>query len=226
MRGIAWKSAAMTLLFLWLCAFAWSQKEPGTGHPDTTGWKALFAPDLSDAIFKPGGWAFEDGVLVAKSGETLWTKESYGNFILDLEFKVAKAANSGVFLRTGDIKNILSALELQIHETSDGAQYGMVGALYNAKPPSKDVTRPAGEWNRYTITCQDSRLALVFNGEQVLNIDLNDWTEPNKNPDGTRNKFSVALKDYARKGPIGLQGLHGREAAPVWFRSLRIKVLE
>lgn len=226
MREIAWKSITMTLLVLWLGAFAWSQKEPGTSHPDTTGWQGLFAPDLSDAIFNPGGWVFEDGVLVAKSGETIWTKESYGNFILDFEFKVAKAANSGVFLRTGDIKNILSALEIQIHESTDGAQYGMVGALYNAKPPSKDVTRPAGEWNRYTITCQDSRLAMVFNGEQVLNLDLNDWKEPNKNPDGTRNKFSVALRDYARKGPIGLQGLHGREAAPVWFRSLKIKVLQ
>jgi hypothetical protein len=215
MREFAWKSVIMALLVLWLVAFAWSQKEPGTSHPDTTGWQGLFAPDLSDAIFNPGGWVFEDGVLVAKSGETIWTKESYGNFILDFEFKVAKAANSGVFLRTGDIKNILSALEIQIHESTDGA-----------KPPSKDVTRPAGEWNRYTITCQDSRLAMVFNGEQVLNLDLNDWKEPNKNPDGTRNKFSVALRDYARKGPIGLQGLHGREAAPVWFRSLKIKVLQ
>jgi hypothetical protein len=60
----------------------------------------------------------------------------------------------------------------------------------------------------------------------VLDLDLNDWKEPNKNPDGTRNKFSVALRDYARSGPIGLQGLHGTEAAPVWFLNLKIKVLD
>jgi hypothetical protein len=59
-----------------------------------------------------------------------------------------------------------------------------------------------------------------------MDIDLNDWKEANQNPDGTRNKFSVALKDYARVGSIGLQGLHGKEAAPVWFRSLKIKVLK
>lgn len=209
-----------------MCALVWSQKvEVEIGHPDTSGWKNLFDADLSNATFDPGGWAVEDGLLVAKKGGTIWTKESHGNFILDFEFKLAKSANSGVFLRTGDIKNILSALEIQIHENTDGAQYGMAGALYNAKPPSKDMTRPVDQWNRYTITCRDSRLALVFNGEQVMDIDLNDWKEARMNPDGTRNKFSVALKDYARSGPIGLQGLHGAEAAPVWFRNLKIKVL-
>ncbi len=219
------RASLLVLVGLISTALVWGQKDTAKGHPDTSGWQNLFAPDLSNASFKPGGWVMEDGVLVAKSGETIWTRESYGDFALDLEFKVAKAANSGVFLRTGDVKNILSALEIQIHETTDGAQYGMVGALYNAKPPSKDMAKPAGEWNRYTITCQRSRLTLVFNGEQVLNVNLDDWTEANKNPDGTRNKFPVALKDYARRGPIGLQGLHGREAAPVWFRNLKIRTM-
>jgi hypothetical protein len=212
-------------LGLFSCGFVWSQKTPSEGHPDTSGWKNLFAPDLADALFKPGEWVVEDGVLVAKGGGTIWTKEAYGNFVLDLEFKVAREANSGVFLRTGDIKNILSALEIQIHETTDGTKYGMAGALYDAKPPGKNMMKPAGEWNRYTITCRDSGLTLIFNGAQVLNIDLNDWAEARKNPDGTQNKFATALKEYARVGPIGLQGLHGQEAAPVWFRNLKIKVL-
>jgi len=55
---------------------------------------------------------------------------------------------------------------------------------------------------------------------------LNDWNQPRKNPDGTPNKFSKALKDYARKGPIGLQGLHGAASAPVWYRNLKIKPLD
>jgi hypothetical protein len=226
MRICARRTTLLVLLGLALSALVRGQEYAGIRHPDTAGWKNLFEPDLSNAIFSPGGWIIQDGVLVAKTGETIWTKESYGNFVLDLEFKVAKNANSGVFLRTGDIKNILSALEIQVHETNDGAQYGMVGALYNAKPPSRDMAKPVGQWNRYTITCQDSRLMLVFNGEQVIDIDLNDWKEANKNPDGTKNKFSVALKDYARIGPIGLQGLHGAEAAPVWFRNLKVKVVK
>lgn len=195
-------------------------------HPDTSGWPGLFAGDFSNADTQPGDWAFENGVLVAKTHNTLWTKKSYANFVLDLEFKVAQEANSGVFLRSGNTKDVLAALEIQVHEKEDGARYGMVGAIYNAQPPAKPMAKPVGEWNRFTITCQDSRVSLIFNGEEVWNVDLNDWKEPKKNPDGTPNKFPKALKDFSRSGPIGLQGLHGKAQAPVWYRNLRIKELK
>jgi hypothetical protein len=194
-------------------------------HPDTKNWKDLFSPDLSNSV-APGKWTMKDGVLVAGGGETLWTADSYGDFVLDLEFKVEKEANSGVFLRSGDIRNVLKALEIQVHESADGSRYGMVGALYDACPPLKKVAKPVGEWNRFTITCKGPLLTLVFNGEQVLNADLDTWSEARKNPDGTPNKFAAALKDFARKGPIGLQGLHGAAKAPVYYRNLKIKPLE
>lgn len=195
-------------------------------HPDTTGWQNLFAPDFSNADTKAGDWIFESGMLVAKNHETLWTKKSYANFTLDLEFKVAKESNSGVFLRSGDIKNVLAALEIQVHENQDGAHYGMVGAIYNAQPPAKEMAKPVGEWNHFTITCHDSHVSLIFNGEEVWNVDLNNWTEPKKNPDGTPNKFAKALKDFSRNGPLGLQGLHGKAQAPVWYRNIKIKELK
>ena len=187
--------------------------------------KDLFAQDLSDAV---GGehWKWENGELVAKDHETLWTKESYGNFVLDLDFKVAKESNSGVFLRSGNIKDTLAALEIQVHESADGSKYGMVAAIYDALPPKKDMSKPVGEWNHFAITCQDSLVSVIFNGEEVIHADLNDWKEVKKNPDGTPNKFKVALKDFARKGPLGLQGLHGKAQAPVWYRNLKIKSLD
>lgn len=193
-------------------------------HPDTTGWKDLFAPDLSNAV-DAGKWSVTDGVLVAKDHETIWTKESYGNFILDLEFKVEKESNSGVFLRSGDIKNVLKALEIQVHDSADGSKYGMVAAIYDACPPSKSMSKPVGEWNHFTITCKDSLVSVVFNGEEVIHADLDKWSEKGKNPDGTPNKFPVALKDYARSGPIGFQGLHGKAQAPVYYRNVKIKTL-
>lgn len=197
------------------------------GHADTTGqgWTDLFAPDLSNTL-DAKGWKMEQGVLVATNHDTLWTREAYGDFVLDLEFKVAKEANSGVFLRAGNPKNVMTALEIQVHDNTDGSKYGMVGALYDAKPPMKSAIKPTGEWNRYTITCRGSKLTVVLNGELIQDLDLADWTEAKKNPDGTPNKFPVALKDFARQGPIGLQGLHGKAAAPVWFRHLRIKRLD
>jgi len=195
-------------------------------HPNIEGWKDLFEGDLSNAILEPDGWVMENGVLRALDHGPIWTKESYGDFILDLEFKVAEGANSGVFLRCGDINNILSALEIQIHETTDGGKYGMVAALYDAKAPSQEMAKPAGEWNRYTIECRGSQLRLIFNGVRVHDLDLEDWDEPHKNPDGTENKFATALKDFSRIGPIGFQGIHGAEGQPVWFRNIKIQVLD
>jgi hypothetical protein len=194
-------------------------------NPDTTGWKDLFAQDLSDAT-NAEHWQWVDGTLVAKDHETLWTKDSYSNFVLDLEFKVAKESNSGVFLRSANIKDSLAVLEIQVHENTDGSKYGMVAAIYDAMPPSKSMAKPVGEWNHFTITCKDSIVIVVFNGEEVIHADLNDWTEAHKNPDGTPNKFKVALKDFARNGPLGLQGLHGKAQAPVWYRNLKVKRLD
>lgn len=221
---VHWFSTLLLLPAIFVSVQA--EELPLTFHPDTQGWDSLFRSDLSNAILEPGGWIIEDGVLRALDHGTIWTKESYGDFILDLEFKVGKDANSGVFLRTGDIHDVLTAIEVQIHETNDGSPRGMVGAIYDVLAPSQDVSRPAGEWNRYTITCKGSLINVVFNGTQVINMDLNDWTEPHKNPDGSRNKFSKALKDYARSGPIGFQGIHGRAGQPVYFRNIKIKSLK
>ncbi len=105
--------------------------------------KDVFQKDLSNAVMEPAAWVFDaDGVLTPapKGHGDIWTKERYGNFILELDFKVPEKGNSGVFIRTGDIKKwINTAIEIQIHATTDGANHGECGAVYNCLSPSKNA---------------------------------------------------------------------------------------
>lgn len=78
-----------------------------------------------------------------------------------------------------------------------------------------------GQWNHVTITAVNNKITIVLNGEQIIDMHLNRWMQPHKNPDKSDNKFRTALKDFKREGHIGFQD-HG---ANVWFRNVRIKLL-
>ena len=198
-------------------------------HPNTngSGWRDLFNEDFSNAVFKPGSWEIKTGrVIEAMHDELFWTKEQYGDFILDLEFKFGPDANSGVLLRTGDLVDwIQTGIEVQVRDSHDQTEFNKYecGAIFDILEPSKKAVKQAGEWNRFTITMKASKIRVVLNGVKVLDMNLNDWTEAHKNPDGTKNKFRTAYKDMPRRGHIGFQGLHG--GAKIWYRNIRIKPL-
>jgi sugar phosphate isomerase/epimerase len=193
---------------------------------DNTPYQDVFKRDLSNAIMPPHGWSYDaDGVLApGGSGHgDIWTKERYGNFILELDFKVPEKGNSGVFIRTGSIDNwINTAIEVQVHATGDGTRHGQCGAIYDCLSPSKDANKGPNEWNHYVITCLDNKIYVNLNGEDIIDMDLDQWTEAHKNPDGTPNKFTTAYKDMPREGHLGFQ-YHGN---PVWFKNLIIKPLD
>lgn len=212
----------------------------GCGHSataadDAQGFKSLFnGRDLEGWNQGPDkSWVAEGGVITLKrefdgqehNRDYLWARDIYGDFILELEFKVPEKANSGVFLRTADLKDpVYTGIEVQVansHGQTNLSRTGTAGAIYDCLAPARNTVKPPGEWNRYRITCQDNKIRIVLNGEQIIDMDLNQWSEPNKNPDGSKNKFGVALKDFARKGYLGLQD-HGR---PVSYRNIRIKKL-
>ena len=72
-----------------------------------------------------------------------------------------------------------------------------------------------------TLIAKGPRITLKINGEQVVDVDVDDWDTAGKNPDGTPNKFKTALKDLPRTGRIGFQN-HGQV---VWFRDIKIRDL-
>ncbi|HEV3448476.1 MAG TPA: family 16 glycoside hydrolase, partial [Gemmataceae bacterium] len=58
-----------------------------------------------------------------------------------------------------------------------------------------------------------------LNGEQVTRMDVDEWTEKNKRPDGSAHKFDVVYKDHPREGYIGLQD-HGQDC---WYKNIKIQ---
>lgn len=203
---------------------------PTSSHPDTSGWTQLFASDLSNAsTSSPDSWEMKDGVLVANDRTTIWSDEEYGNFVLDFEANAPEETNSGVFFRTADTSDILSAIELQVvnpegSESSLGDKNGM-GALYDLKGTSGGSLNQ-GDWNRFTVTARDSMIFVVLNGEQVHRMNLNEWTTPGMTPDGEEHKFDRALADQAESGPIGIQGIHSDRGISVKYRNLKIRSLD
>ena len=177
-----------------------------------------------DGRFTKAGWNhygpgyFEldpaTGVLTSHGGMGLfwYAAREYGDFDLQLEFMCAsEQTNSGVFLRVPEVPAsddyIYHSFEIQIDDTGEDVHH--TGAAYDAEAPTHKASKPPGEWNRFNITFEGSRLQVVLNGEKIL-----DWeAEP-------RGK----VEDFASRGYIGLQNHDDR--SPVYFRNIYVKELE
>lgn len=186
---------------------------------------ALFdGTNLDHWKVKPGGWTIEEGVLTRQpKGGYIWTKEAYGDFALELEFKVSPKCNSGVFFRTNPRNAVQGGFEIQVLDSHGKAEPGKhdCGALYDAVAPKVNAVNKPGEWNKMVITCNGPSVKVEVNGKTTVDINIDDWDTPNKNPDGSKNKFKTALKELPRTGHIGLQD-HGK---PVWYRNVKLTKL-
>jgi sugar phosphate isomerase/epimerase len=189
-----------------------------------SGWKDVLAPDLSNADFKAGAWVWEDGVLVLKGGSDLWTKATYGDFVLDCEYLLSKKTNSGIFVRAGK-REWLPWVEIQVADTAGQSLSKHIGGgIYDIQSPKVNAVLPAGQWNRLTVWAKGPNLKAVLNGQLVWEINLDDWKEAGKNPDGTNNKFTnIAYKDLPRQGFLGFQD-HG-DGSTVSYRNIKINEL-
>ncbi len=191
-----------------------------------SGWAEIFnGRDLTGWIAKPGSWAVEDGALARKGGGDIWTEQVYGDFILEVEFKLDPQTNSGIFFRTADINDcVQTGIEMQVLDSFGKSEPDKhdCGAIYDCLAPSKNAVNPPGQWNKAVLTCRGSRIQVELNGQAIIDMDLNQWTVAGKNPDGSPNKFKTAYKDMPRRGRIGFQD-HGK---PVWYRNVRIKRLD
>jgi type 1 glutamine amidotransferase len=189
------------------------------------GWITLFDGKNLDAWQKPAAdkWKIVDGIMTWEKGcGNIWTKEKFGDFIVDLEFKCTKgdketklpATNSGVFLRSveGEKNWLQGSFEIQVAAPPGDGKAGKhsTGALYDCVAPSVFAEKPVGEWNRMVITFKGNSLKIVLNDKPIIDANLDDWKEAGLNPDGSKNKFKTAYKDMGKVGFIGLQD-HGAQ---------------
>ena len=201
-------------------------------HPDSKNWDNLFKADLSDAIYPKGIWSVEDGVLTATEDQAIWTKKEYQKFVLDLEFKFAAEANSGVFVYCSDVKDsVPNSVEIQIcddfaEKWAKSPANWHCGAFFGHKAATKSLVKKPGEWNRMTITCKGPIIEVALNGEKVNEIDMTKGTSAKKNADGSEvpSWLSKPLAELPTKGHVGLQGKHG--GVPIYFRNIKIKPLD
>ncbi len=147
-------------------------------------------------------WECRDGVLTNKPGDVDIVSECmFQNFKLHLEYKLAKGSNSGVYLR--------GRYEAQILEDHGrGIDTHGNGAIYSRIPQTKNVSKPAGEWQTYEITLIGNYVTVVLNG--VTTID-------NKHIGGITGGAIDPFEN--QPGPLMLQGDHGK----VWYRNITVQ---
>ena len=159
--------------------------------------------DLNDNIW----WTVEDNLLKVKNGpneigSTLWTKNSFENFRVRLDFKFIEGnIDSGIFMRGSDHLNP----QIQIG-VSGSLKRDMTCSPYIPKKGyPKEATKvksllKMNDWNNMVAEAIGDRYRVWLNGEQVM-----DYT----------------MEDANFTGPVGIQ-LHSKRQMEIWYRSIDI----
>ena len=156
----------------------------------TFGWKAAHKAN----------WKVADGTLTATEGQQglLHTTSQFGNYILNVDFRSEKGANSGVFLRTSpnpiDVKRRCYELNIADAGTNDWP----TGSFVRRK--RTETTCDSTGWQSFQVTADGADFTVELDSRVVLR-----YTDP---------------KPLGR-GFIGLQFRQGK----IQFRNVKLKPL-
>ncbi|MDR3251847.1 MAG: DUF1080 domain-containing protein [Tannerella sp.] len=180
------------------------------------------------------GWTVENGVLtVNKGGPTragdIISKALFSEFDLVFEFRLTKAANSGVkylftnYEKGGWLGNEYQVLDDDFHPDAKEGRDGnrKTASFYDVFPVTgKKQMKPTGEWNIGRVVVQGSKVTHYLNDKKVLTYDRKSkqYEEAVK-----LSKFKDAQPFFGtvNEGHILLQE-HNDEAS---FRNIKIKDL-
>jgi Domain of Unknown Function (DUF1080) len=226
-------------LLLAAVARAADDVKPNTLTPEEkkAGWKLLFDGKTTKGwrAYKgkqvPTAWTVKDGVLTFEQKEgasrgDIVTVDQYGSFELALDWRISEGGNSGVMYHVLESEEHpwKTGPEMQVLDNTkhkDGkSPLTSAGACYALYPPSKDLSRPAGEWNQARLRVDGAQVEHWLNGEKVVSYEKGseDW-----NTKVAASKFKDFSKfGKASKGHIDLQDHNDK----VEYRNIKLRVLK
>jgi hypothetical protein len=180
------------------------------------------------AQFPNHAWNIKGGELQTVLGAEqvdLITREKYGNFEFELEWRISSGGNSGVIYLVSEEEDATwkTGPEMQVLDDEnhpDGKDpKRSAGALYALISPDDKMLKPVGEYNEARLIVLNSHVEHWLNGRKLLEYELGSdrLQELIK-----QSKFS-SFPSFAqeREGHIALQH-HGFD---VWYRRIRVRPL-
>lgn len=162
------------------------------------GWRLLF-DGVSGAgwraanrdAFPEDGWTVSGGVLSIReagllefrAGGDLFSRERFGDFVLDFAFQVTRGGNSGIKYRA-EVQRQLGYVhglgcEFQIlddagHTDADRGRPGTrrLAGLYDLLAPAEAPFHGLGTWNHGRIHLENGRLSHYLNGIRVVDVQM------------------------------------------------------
>lgn len=207
----------------------------------------------------PSRWTVEDGCIkfsgtgtgegqTGEGGDLIFARR-FKNFILELEWKVSKGGNSGIFYLAQEVKTVredgsekyepiyISSPEYQVLDNANhpDAFLGVDGnrqsaSLYDMIPAKPQNSNAFGEWNKAKIMVYKGTVVHGQNDANVVEYHLwtDQWTQMLQASKFSQEKWPLAFEllnncgGENHEGYFGLQD-HGDD---VWYRNIRIKVME
>ena len=181
-------------------------------------------------------------------GGDLIFAHKFKNFELEFEWKVSKGGNSGVLYLAQEVTTekdgntivepiYISSPEYQVLDNANhpDAKLGVDGnrqsaSLYDMIPAKPQNQKPYGEWNKGKIMVYKGTVVHGQNDANVVEYHLwtQQWTDMLQASKFSQEKWPLAFEllnncgGENHEGYIGFQD-HGDD---VWFRNIRVKVLD